>query len=115
MSETTAHEPSQKAILLTGAALLVLWAGSYLLSTVDLGRASLPIAIAIAVAKALLVVLFFMELAIERTSVKLTLVTAMALALLLGGFMVADVMTRDRDPLAVPGAPSRGQAPLPSR
>ena len=49
-------------------------------------------------------VIFFMELAVERTSVKLTLVAATVLAATLGVFMVADVLTREREPLAVPGA-----------
>jgi len=92
----------QKAILATSGALLALWAASWWLSTVDLGRWNLAIAVGVALLKATLVVLFFMELSRATLSIKLTLVTAAALALTLGGFMVADVMTRDLAPLAAP-------------
>jgi cytochrome c oxidase subunit 4 len=105
-----------KTVLLTGLALLALWGASWGLSYVDLGRASLVIAIAIAAAKAVLVALFFMELVKESFSIRATIATACTLATLLLGLMVADVLTRDPGPLAVPGAEAPlGPAKLPSR
>ena len=81
------------------------WAGSFALSFVPLGAAGLPVAIAIAALKAALVVFFFMDLAHEALSIKLTLLAAGALGVLLGSFMIADIVTRDRPAAFVPGAP----------
>ena len=98
---------SLKAVLYTGVAVLVLWALSFGVSYVPLGAASLPVALAIAALKAILVALFFMELIREQLSVKLTMATACALTALLIGFMIADILTRDVPPLVVPGAHAR--------
>ena len=100
---TRAHV-SLKAVLMTGVAVLVLWAVSFAVSYVHLGAASLAIALVIAALKAVLVALFFMELVRETLSVKLTILSAFALVALLIGFMVADISTRDTAPLLVPGA-----------
>ena len=111
-----ASAPSLRIVFVVGAALLALWALSFGLSYADLGRASLAVALAIALAKAALVALFFMELVRERLSVVLAMVAAGALVMMLIGFTVADVLTRDPAPLAVPGAPAAGgPADLPSR
>ena len=90
----TDGEVSLGAIVATGASVLALWAVSWWLSSLDLGHWNLPVAVGVALVKATLVVLFFMELSRATFSIKLTLVTAAALALTLGAFMVADVMTR---------------------
>ncbi|MDB4942140.1 MAG: hypothetical protein JWP97_1674 [Labilithrix sp.] len=94
MSRPAAPHPSLRAVLVTGAALLALWALSLGLSFVHLGGAALPVALAIAVAKAALVALYFMELAHEALTIRVTLVIAVALVLVLGALMVADVLTR---------------------
>ncbi len=86
---------SLRAVLLTGVVVLVLWALSFALSFVALGSAAMPVALVIAAIKAGLVALVFMELAREALSIKLTLVTAVVLALTLGAFMLADIATRD--------------------
>jgi cytochrome c oxidase subunit 4 len=86
---------SLRAVLMTGVAVLVLWAASFGLSFVALGSAAVPVALIIAVVKAGLVALFFMELVREALSIKLTLVAAVALALTLAAFMLADIATRD--------------------
>ena len=101
----SASPSSVKKVLLNGAALLALWAVSFALSFVSLGAAALPVAIAIAAVKALLVVVFFMELARETLSIKLTLLAAGALGVLLGSLMIADIVTRDPPAAFVPGAP----------
>ena len=85
---------SLRTTIMTGAAVLGLWAASFALSFVPLGAAALPVALAIALAKAILVALFFMELAKEALQVKLTLLVAVFLVLLLGGLMITDILTR---------------------
>lgn len=95
-----------KVVARTGSALLALWVLSFGLSYVHLGTASLPIALGIAATKAVLVVLFFMELLRESLSMKLTLLAAGGLLAILIGLMVADVVTREPAPLVVPGIPA---------
>jgi cytochrome c oxidase subunit 4 len=81
-------------VLATGAALLVLWGGSWAASYARLGAWSLVIAIGIAVAKAALVILFFMELVVERTSVRVSFVAGVAMVSVMIALMVLDVRTR---------------------
>ncbi|MDP9034502.1 MAG: cytochrome-c oxidase [Myxococcota bacterium] len=83
----------------TAVAVLLLWAASWGLSYVDLGAWSLLIAFGIAAAKAVLVVLFFMEMIHERVSIHATLATGLAMVTVLIAFMVADVRTRETPPL----------------
>jgi cytochrome c oxidase subunit 4 len=91
---TTQHAPSATAIVATSLALLFLWGGSWALSSVELGRWSLVIALVIAVAKAALVTLVFMELFHARPSVKLIAVTAVAMVALLLSLTFIDVVAR---------------------
>jgi cytochrome c oxidase subunit IV len=106
-----------KAVVRTGAALFALWALSFGLSYVHLGPAALPVALAIAAVKAVLVVLFFMELLREGLSMKLTLMAGGALLAVLIGLVVADVAAREPPPLVPfgtqPGLPTATD--LPSR
>jgi cytochrome c oxidase subunit IV len=88
---------SPKLVLGTGIALLAAWAASFALSYVALGAAAIPLALGIAAVKALLVLVFFMELAHERASIRLTLISAFALLSILLGLTVADVLTRERN------------------
>lgn len=90
-----------KAVLATGGALLTLWVASFALSYVSLGAWALPVALAIAAAKALFVVLVFMELLRESLSIKMTILAAVALLLTLIALMVADIATRSPPPLRV--------------
>lgn len=96
---------SFRAVVVTAILLLLLWGLSYFLSAFSLGAAALPVALAIAVTKAALVVAIFMELGSESLPMKLTVLAAVAFVALLVGFMVADVKTRDVPMLRVPGAP----------
>jgi cytochrome c oxidase subunit 4 len=84
----------RRTVLPTGLALLALWGASFGLSYAPLGGAALPVALGIAGVKAGLVGLFFMELAREKGSIRLTVAAALALAGVLVAFMVADVLTR---------------------
>jgi caa(3)-type oxidase subunit IV len=60
----------------------------------------LPVAILIAVVKALVVLAIFMELALDRGSVRLVAATAVALLVVFVGLAAADPATRDRAPIA---------------
>lgn len=90
----TTRELTTKTTLLTGSALLVLWAVSFGLSYVQLGLAALPVALGIAATKAALVVLFFMDLATARPTIRFAFAAAVALVVVLVGLTVADVATR---------------------
>jgi cytochrome c oxidase subunit 4 len=93
---------SERATLLTLLALLGLTALSFALSYVHLGALNIPVAIAIAAVKATLVVTVFMELAVEKFTVKVSLIMGFVFAALLIGLMVADVVTRADAPLLPP-------------
>ena len=97
MANGTAQETHTESALRYGIvylALMVLTASTYLISRVDLGVWSFVIAIGIAIAKASLVVLIFMQLWEHKGSYRLALATAMLWVLLLMFFVVADVRTR---------------------
>ena len=93
---------SQGTTFLTWITLLGLTAASYAMSYVHLGALNIPVALAIAGIKGTLVVLIFMELAVEKFSVKITLVVSVLFVLLLVGLMVGDVVTRAVPPLLPP-------------
>jgi cytochrome c oxidase subunit IV len=93
---------SQRTTLLAFGALLLLTAASYALSYAHLGMLNIPVALAIAAVKAGIVIMVFMELAVERFTVKVTMVLGFVFVLLLIGLMVADVATRAGAPLLPP-------------
>jgi cytochrome c oxidase subunit 4 len=90
---------SQRTTFATWLALLALTALSFGVSYVHLGTLNIPVALAIASIKAILVVLIFMELAVEKFSVQVTLAVSFVFVALLIGLMVADVATRAAPPL----------------
>jgi len=83
--------------------LMLFAALSFAMSFVHLGVATVPVAMSISMVKALLVVMFFMELVEQRFVNRFVLVAAAAFVLLLMGLMVADVLTRDVPTLLAPG------------
>ena len=87
-----AISPRQTA--LTWAGLLALTATSFALSYAHLGGLGTPVALGIALLKATLVALVFMELLVEPFTVRVTLVAGFAFVVLLVFFVVADVVTR---------------------
>ena len=91
-----------RRIVLTAAALIALWGASFGLSYVDLGRASLAVALVIAALKAVLVVLVFMELLREKTSVKLAAASALLTITIFVTLVAADVATRAPAPFDPP-------------
>jgi len=104
----------QRAYAANWAALVALAALSFVLSKRPVSSASMPIAMSIATAKALLIVFFFMHVARYKVSARLAAVAALGMITLLAGLMVADVMTRERayGPTPhTPGAPLAASGP----
>jgi len=88
--------------VLAGAFLLALAGLSYGVSFLQLGSFNLPVALAIAVAKALTVLSVFMDFGSLSASAKLAAAAALLMVALLVGLMVADVATRELAPLPAP-------------
>ena len=78
---------------------MALAATSYGISFASLGAMRVPVAIAISVAKASLVVVIFMELHHQRSTNRFVLAAALLLVCTLIGLMAADTLTRDTPPL----------------
>ena len=86
--------PTVKTFVAVWATLLVLTGLTVFASTLELGPFNAIVALAIATVKALLVLLFFMEL---RTSIALTkaiVVAAIFFWMLLAGLSLSDYLTR---------------------
>jgi len=126
MVDSTAHadhgelSPARSAMIYVGLLLLTL--ATYLFSRFNLGTWSVVIAMVIAIGKASLVALFFMQLWYHRGSVRLALATAVIWLFLLTFFVVADVKSRYpltnpssnpawQPPTAAPGGSSREPSP----
>jgi len=121
MADSTAHadhgelSPARSALIYVG--LLALTVATYLFSRHNLGTWSVVIALVIAIAKASLVALFFMQLWYHRGSVRLALATAVLWLFLLTFFVVADVKSRypltnpNTNPLWEPPAAAQGHSP----
>ncbi len=80
----------------TWLALILLAGASLGLSFVHLGLLAMPVALAIAAAKAVLVATVFMHLGRGDAATRLALALAALFVVLLTSLAVADVMTRDR-------------------
>ena len=93
-----AHEheehTSALAYIATFVALVVLAAATFGLSRLDLGVLRVPVALAIAVAKGLLVVLVFMHLKEHRAANRIFFTIAFVFIVLLVSLSTADVVTR---------------------
>ncbi len=94
MNEPREHHVTSSAVHRTALVLLVLWGASWAISYLSLGPLALPVALAIAVLKAVLVALFFMELAVERFSIRATVWVAAALIVFFVLLTALDVATR---------------------
>ena len=81
-------------------ALLILTGATYGAAHVDLGALNTPLALAIAITKTLLVVMFFMHLWEHPSMYRVVLAMSFVFVLILMLFTVADVHTRN--PLAAP-------------
>jgi caa(3)-type oxidase subunit IV len=97
------HESAtQRSHLVVFAALMALAAISYGISFASLGAMRVPAAIAISVAKASLVAVFFMELIDQRPTNRFVLIAALILVCTLIALMAADVLTRGVPPMLPP-------------
>lgn len=85
---------SLKTYLLTYVGLLVLTLSTVLIGYVDLGWGSMFAAVAIAVAKATLIALFFMHALVERKVIWLVIAGALVWFLILVSLTLGDYMTR---------------------
>lgn len=94
MSEHEHHVVSPKTYLAILAALLVGTAATIAASYVDMGPLNPIIALAIACAKAVLVILFFMHVKYSSKLTKLTVGAGVFTFLILVGMTLADYFTR---------------------
>jgi cytochrome c oxidase subunit 4 len=85
---------SAMTYVVTWAVLVVLAAATYLLARADLGALQLPAAMAIAMAKAVLVVLIFMHLLEHGPANRIFFLVAFLFIVLLVALTTADVATR---------------------
>jgi cytochrome c oxidase subunit 4 len=95
-------EPSARALLLTLVVLLVLAGASLGFRFAHLGNLSFPVALGIAVMKALLVATVFMEITLEKPTVRFAFAACLSLFALMLSLLVADVLTRSPPALGTP-------------
>lgn len=89
---------SARSATIAGGVLMALWASSWALSYLHLGSWSFPVALSIALLKAVVVVLFFMELLEAPASSAVAVLTAAALIAVLVTFTLLDIHTRAPEP-----------------
>jgi cytochrome c oxidase subunit IV len=102
MSETTAHETSARGLLLTLVALLVLAGFSFAMRFAHLGDYGFLVGLGVAVIKAGLVAVFFMEILAEKATVHLAFATCLCFFAVLLAFVLADILTRPVPPVQNP-------------
>jgi cytochrome c oxidase subunit 4 len=100
---------SARALFFTWLVLMVLAGTSLALRFAHLGDLGAGVALGIALVKAVLVGLVFMELLFEKPSVRLAFAAGLVMVSILIGLMVADVVTRAPPPLAPPGTAARAR------
>jgi len=103
--------PTTGTFVRVWAALMVLALGSFLLSFAHLGAWSTLIALGIGLAKAVLIVAFFMHLAEQPPISRWAFGLGIALALLLFVMVGVDVVTRENVGLRQPGLTALPAAP----
>ncbi len=86
--------PTIKTFVSVWAALLVLTALTVFVATLELGPFNAIVALSIATVKALLVLLFFMELRYSTALTKVAVASAIFFLMLLAGLTLSDYMTR---------------------
>lgn len=86
--------PTIKMFVAVWAALLVLTALTVFVATLDLGPFNPIVALTIATVKALLVLLFFMELRYSTALTKVVVIAAVFFFMLLVGLSLSDYLTR---------------------
>jgi cytochrome c oxidase subunit 4 len=94
------HVTSRKVYFAVFAALLIFTYATVAVSKIDLGRFNTIAALAIAVSKAILVVLFFMHIRYSTRLTKLVVVGGFLWLALLIGLTMADISSRGWIPIA---------------
>lgn len=97
-----AHARAPRDLLLTLIALFVLAGLSLALRFAHLENWGYPVALGIAVIKAVLVAVFFMEIVAEKPTVGFAIVTALLLLAVFLALVLGDVVTRTTPPLSNP-------------
>jgi cytochrome c oxidase subunit 4 len=95
-------EPSPRALLLTLLVLLLLAGASLVFRFAHLGDFSFPVALGIALIKAILVALVFMEITMEKPTVRFAFAACLSLFALMLALIVGDILTRSAPPLSNP-------------
>ena len=96
------REPTPRALLLTLIALLVLAGVSLAFRFAHLGDFGFAVALGIAAIKAVLVGLVFMEITVEKPTVRFAFAACLSLFALMIALLVADIVTRSPPPLGTP-------------
>ncbi|HEY4015171.1 MAG TPA: cytochrome C oxidase subunit IV family protein [Polyangiaceae bacterium] len=110
MSGAATEKSGAGRLALALAALLVLAGVSLAFRFAHLGATGLPVALGIAVVKAALVLIFFMEIGVERPTVRFACAAGVAMLCVMLALVVADIVTRTVPPLAdPPGTEPRAQ------
>lgn len=104
---TEHRETSARGLLLTLIALLLLAGFSLVMRFAHIGGFSFLVGMGVAVIKAALVAVFFMEILTEKVTARFAFVTCLSLFALLLTFVIADVISRPIPPLRDP--PGTGQ------
>jgi cytochrome c oxidase subunit 4 len=86
--------PTIKTFVAVWATLLVLTAVTVFVATLNLGPFNAIVALSIATVKALLVLLFFMELRYSTALTKVAMIAAVFFLMLLAGLTLSDYLTR---------------------
>jgi cytochrome c oxidase subunit IV len=100
--EGEARETSARGLFLTLVALLLLAGFSLTMRFAHLGGFGFFVGIGVAVIKAALVAVFFMEILTERVTARFAFVTCLSLVGLLLALILADILTRSAAPLENP-------------
>jgi len=100
--DTQTRETSARGLTLTLLALLVLAGFSLTMRFAHIGAASYFVGLGVAAIKAALVVVFFMEILVEKVTVRLAFAVCLSLFVLLLALVLADVLTRSTPPLQNP-------------
>ena len=95
-------EPTPRALLLTLIVLLVLAGVSLAFRFAHLGDFGFAVALGIAAIKALLVAFVFMEITIEKPTVRFAFAACLSLFALMIALLVGDIVTRSPPPLGPP-------------
>jgi cytochrome c oxidase subunit 4 len=96
------RETSARGLFFNLVALMALAALSLVFRFAHLGGWGYPVALGIAVVKALLVIVFFMEVLTEKVTSRFAFVAALALFALFIALVLADIVTRSVPPLRSP-------------